>query len=169
MLAVQESLGPLRKNTKKPPYRRTPSKHNLRAERFWCEVNQRVNYPLKTALIRLKRDNCFDLLNDTHKFCVSSVAIGVSYPATVNLIEAPNTQLIPGRSGGVPNVMAQRTQAPAQPLAASVPSVKDAVQAFSAAGGNLTLDSTFGADPLRDNLSAQKERQRRLAVHCLPI
>ena len=47
--------------------------------------------------------------------------------------------------------------------------MKDAVQAFSAAGGNLTLDSTFGADHLRDNLPAQQERQRRLAVHCLPM
>ena len=47
--------------------------------------------------------------------------------------------------------------------------MKDAVQAFSAAGGNLTLDSTFGADSLQDNLPAQQERQRRLAVHCLPM
>ena len=114
MLAVQESLGPLRKNTKKPLYRRTPSKHNLRAERFWCEGNQRVNYRLKTALIRLQRDDFFDLLNDTHKFCVSSVAIGVSFPVTVNLIEAHNAHRILGRSGGVPDVMAQRTQATAQ-------------------------------------------------------
>ena len=97
------------------------------------------------------------------------VAIGVSSLATVNLIEAHNAHRIPGQSGGVPNVTASRTEATAHPLAASVPSVKDAFQAFSAAGGNLTLDSTFGADPLRDNLSAQKERQRRLAVHCLPM
>ena len=69
-------------------------------------------------------------------FCVSSEAIGVSYPATANLIEAHNAHRIPGQSGGVPNVMAQRTQATAQPLAASVPSVKVGVQAFSLAGGN---------------------------------
>ena len=73
-----------------------------------------MNYPLKTALIRFERDDCFDLLNDTHKFCVSSVAIGISFPATVNLIEAHNAHRILGRSGGVPDVMAQRTQATAQ-------------------------------------------------------
>ena len=51
MLAVQESVGHLRNNIAKPPNRQTKWVHILRAERFWVEINQRVNYPLKAALV----------------------------------------------------------------------------------------------------------------------
>lgn len=85
MLFVQRALAHFRRNTEKPPYRRTQSIHNLRAERFWCNVNQRVNYPLKAALRYLEEQNVFDLSDDVHKFGVSWVALQVAHAGLLNL------------------------------------------------------------------------------------
>ena len=51
LLSVQAELSHFRRNVEKPPYRRTQSIHNLRAERFWCNVNQRVNYPTESSTL----------------------------------------------------------------------------------------------------------------------
>ena len=77
LLSVQAELSHFRRNVEKPPCRRTQSIHNLRAERFWCNVNQRVNHSLKAALSELEGRGCFDLSNDLDKFCFSWVVLQV--------------------------------------------------------------------------------------------
>lgn len=47
-------------------------------ERIWVEVNARVNYPIKTALIDMMESGDFSLDNDSDKFCVSWFAIKVA-------------------------------------------------------------------------------------------
>ena len=44
---------------------------NHLAERHWVEVNSRVNYPLKTALVWMQQNNIIDLDDPVTKFCVS--------------------------------------------------------------------------------------------------
>ncbi len=69
MLSIQRALSNLRRNVFKAPYMQTSSKkvravcciitlsklglQNHIVERMWSEVNTRVNYPIKTILVRL--------------------------------------------------------------------------------------------------------------------
>ena len=101
-----------------------------------------MNYPLKTSLIRLEENGCFDILDEVHKFCVSSVAVQVSYSAVENLIDADNAHRIPEQNGGMPNVLAYRSQQAIGEVSPDVvPSIDEAICEFTKAGGNLTLAS----------------------------
>ena len=42
------------------------------------EVNTRVNYPIKTALVEFENNSVFDMENETDKFCVSWVSCQVA-------------------------------------------------------------------------------------------
>ena len=44
---------------------------NHMIERIWVEVNTRVNYPIKTILIRLEDSGEIDMDNPIHRFCTS--------------------------------------------------------------------------------------------------
>ena len=165
VLAVQEFLSPLRQNTTKPPYRRTQSIHNLRAERYWCFLNQRVNYPLKAILCALERDQAFDLDDGLQQFCVSWVTMQVASCGAVQLAAAWNNHRIPGRLGGIPSVLQRRTDATVTLNNGTVPTVNDAVHMFQQAGGALTLPTTFGLDLLEDRIDLQRERQRLFVEH----
>ena len=48
---------------------------NLRIERFWVEVNARVNYPIKNALWHMEQRGNFDMELEDTKFYVSSVTL----------------------------------------------------------------------------------------------
>ena len=44
---------------------------NLPVERFWVEVNARVNYPIKHALVQFDNAQVFDMGHEIHRYCVS--------------------------------------------------------------------------------------------------
>ena len=66
-------------------------------ERFWVEVNQRVNKPLKDCLLRFERCKVFDTDNPVELFCVSWVTIRVSIVGSTLLINSWNEHAIPGK------------------------------------------------------------------------
>ena len=104
LLFVQDLLGHLTSDGTKSAYRRTRSIYNLRAERFWLFVNQRINYPIKEALQELEEACDFDMSDPTQKFCVSWVTLQLTSTASHPLIVARNVHRIEGRGGGVPDV-----------------------------------------------------------------
>ena len=47
-------------------------------ESFWVEVNGRVNYPIKKALVTTDNNLLMDMENQIDKFCVSWMAFKVA-------------------------------------------------------------------------------------------
>ena len=72
------------------------SLQNLRIERFWVEVNARVSYPIKTALVRMEENGDIDMDSLTTKFCVSAVSLQFANLEIKRLINAWNTHVIAG-------------------------------------------------------------------------
>ena len=165
MLAVQDSLEQYRVRREEAPHRRTQSIRNLRAERFWVFVNQRVNYPSKSVLRELEEHGVFDLSVELDKFCVSWVTMHVAWHGIKLLIDSWNCHRITLRRGrgqrGVPNVLAERTRSTGYPVA--VPCTQAAIAAFEASGGRLTRQEVYGCDPL-DGLPNQMETRLHLLL-----
>ena len=101
VLAVQESLSALRVHTSRRSCVRIQSKNNLRAERFWVEINHRVNYPLKACLRALEEEEKFD----GDRFCVSWAARQVAFAAIMIFIKTWNSHRIPGYTGLAANIL----------------------------------------------------------------
>ena len=71
---------------------------NLPIERFWPEVNARVNYPIKTALVELDNNRVIDMDNEAYKFCVSFVSCQVASFGLQTVIASWNEHPIAGKS-----------------------------------------------------------------------
>ena len=70
---------------------------NLRIERFWVEVNARINYPIKNALRDMEERGAIDMeLQDT-KFYVSTVTLKVARIGMERTVAAWNYHTIPGK------------------------------------------------------------------------
>ena len=61
------------------------------------EVNIRVNYPIKTALVEFENNSVFDMENETDKFCVSWVSCQVAPYGLQVCIRSWNNHPIPGK------------------------------------------------------------------------
>lgn len=63
---------------------------------MWLEVNQRVNFPLKTALVQMcdQEEICLD--DSLTKFCTSNLTCHISRIGLTNFVKAWNAHRIPG-------------------------------------------------------------------------
>ena len=60
------------------------------------EINTRVNYPVKTCLIKMEEQGQIDMECPMDKFCVSWLAIRVCCVGTKLAVEAWNDHPVPG-------------------------------------------------------------------------
>lgn len=101
-----------------------------------------------------------DITDNLVKFCVSWTTIRTVEPAVKNFIAAWNDHHLPGCRGGVPNVLASRTNQTTQLDPAIIPTTANAVALHEQLGCQLTRESQFGYDPLISypHLSRLRER-----------
>ena len=66
-------------------------------ERIWVEVNNNVNYPIKTILNDLVARDCIDMSNEITKFCVSWVTCRVSHYGLSKFASCWNLHTIPSK------------------------------------------------------------------------
>jgi len=103
---------------------------------------------MKYALIEMVDRGDFDVLNPFHLFASSTVGCAVVCIAMKRFVETWNNHSIPRR--GVPlHFLAGRGNY--ELPAGAMLSAEAAVAMYTAQGGNLVDESTFGEDPLRDD------------------
>ena len=66
------------------------------AERHWVEVNSRVNYPLKAALVMMEENGLIDMDCLLTKFCVSFMTTKLSQVGIQQHVHPWNHHTIPG-------------------------------------------------------------------------
>ncbi|CAL8375253.1 unnamed protein product [Gadus morhua 'NCC'] len=144
-LFIQEKLAEHRHNTQRQPYLQTPSTRNHVIERMWSEVNARVNYPLKTALVQLVDQEELDMEDNTSRYCVSNLTCQLARIGITNVIQAWNAHRIPGR--GIPNELAKEG-CPAKLSEDLLPVGAVAADLYQQEMGSaLKRESIFGSDP----------------------
>ena len=67
-------------------------------ERFWPEVNARVNYPLKEVLVDMDNNEVIDMDDNIHKFCVSQVTCLIASYGLQQVVHSWNEHPIPGNA-----------------------------------------------------------------------
>uniref|UniRef100_A0A7M5V8Y1 Integrase core domain-containing protein n=1 Tax=Clytia hemisphaerica TaxID=252671 RepID=A0A7M5V8Y1_9CNID len=164
MLGMQEIFENLRSRGDIQCYRQTESKKNLPVERFWVEMNGRVNYPLKTALVWLDNNNIFDINDEIQKYSVSRVSMAVAKYGAGICIRSWNEHHIRGR--GKPRTIKDETNL-LQPLRPTdLPNVLEAVDLYQQVyRGNLTMERDFGSDPLFDFPDLRQVRRAEFEQH----
>ena len=117
-------------------------------ERFWVEINSRVNYPIKQVIIAMQARDEIDLDSPIHTFCISWYTQRVAHVGTSMAVHSWNAHPIPGPHKGVPaDRMCENDQTSKIPLP-PLPTLADAVSQFEQLGGSLTPLPQFGEDPL---------------------
>ena len=65
-------------------------------ERIWVRVNQRVNFPIKAALVNMVDQEILDMDDELTKYCTSSFTCQISSIGMQRAVDAWNAHRIPG-------------------------------------------------------------------------
>ena len=75
VIFVQQLLLVYRNDESRESYKQTRSTKNYVAERFWPEVNMRINYPLKRVMNHIVKNEDLDISDKILKICFSWVML----------------------------------------------------------------------------------------------
>ncbi|TKS77865.1 hypothetical protein D9C73_011956 [Collichthys lucidus] len=157
-LFIQELLSPHRYTQERRPYLQTPSTRNHTVERIWPEINSRVNYPLKKALLQLVDQELLDMDDSLDKYCVSCLTGQLYQIGVTRVVESWNAHRIPGK--GTPNDLAG-SGCPKKIPQELLPHSAEAAELYrQQLESTLTPQSTFGVDPFlteEDKLMAENQ------------
>ncbi|WAQ94000.1 hypothetical protein MAR_006471, partial [Mya arenaria] len=92
---MQERHGNLRYNQGRQPYIQTQSERNHKVKRMWPEVNQRVNYPVKTALVDMVNRDHLDMDDELIKYCLSNICVPLAEIGIERFVNSWNLHRIP--------------------------------------------------------------------------
>ena len=162
IITAQQHLSQHRQNRSRQPVLQSLSRQNHRAERIWPEVNRRINYPFKCALIDMENREKLNMGNDVTRFCVSWVTIRVMQSGIERFVAAWNSHRIPGPEGGIPNELASRNSRVTQLNPSYILSTSDMVQFHEQQKSALSRDTAYGSDPLTGHPELQQLRERGL-------
>ncbi|XP_028448964.1 uncharacterized protein LOC114565241 [Perca flavescens] len=154
---MQEKLTSHRYNTERPTYMQTPSTKNHTIERIWPEIKNRVNYPLKVALVQLVDQEALDMEDSMFKFCVSSLTCQLARLGIDRVVQAWNAHRISGK--GIPSYLA-REGCPKRVSTDLLPESSVAADWYEQEVGSLTRVSHFGTNPFQsaqDQEAAERE------------
>lgn len=157
-LFMQDILSEYRHNQQRLPYLQTTSTKNHTVERIWPEVNKRVNFPIKTALIQMIDQEALDMEDGLTRYCVSNLTCEISQIGVQRFVQAWNSHNILGK--GIPNLLA-RDGCKARISEQLLPRASEAAELYRQEMGNsLTTPSAFGIDPFQseeDKIRAETE------------
>lgn len=71
-------------------------KQNHIVERIWPEVNNRINYPIKEALVQLTDQEVINMADNITRFCTSNLACQLCQIGMERFVQAWNAHSIPG-------------------------------------------------------------------------
>ncbi|XP_049435131.1 uncharacterized protein LOC125890498 [Epinephelus fuscoguttatus] len=144
-LYMQEMLSNHRHNLQRQPYHQTQSRKNHTVERLWVEINNRVNYPVKEALIQLQDQEVLNMDDNVTRYCTSNLTAELCKIGITRAVHAWNAHRIPGK--GTPNRLAAGG-CPKKLGEELLPHASQAADMYEQdVGSSLTRVSCFGTDP----------------------
>ena len=148
VIFVQQFLTVYRNDKSCESYKQIRSTKNYVAERFWREVNIRINYPLNRPMNHILENEDLDISDELLKFCFSWVMLYSSVDAVNHLLNSCNRHRMPNPAGYVlikNMLVTTRTPKVNDPL---IPTTPEAVKMYEDNGGVLPRNAEFGYDPL---------------------
>ncbi|XP_067292504.1 uncharacterized protein [Pseudorasbora parva] len=161
-LFMQDIVAEYRHNQQRLPYLQTTSTKNHTVERIWPEINKRVNFPIKSALIQMVDQESLDLEDGLSRYCVSNLTCEISRIGVQQFVCAWNSHNILGK--GVPNLLAT-IGCKARISEDLLPMASEAAELYrQTMGHSLTAPSIFGTDPFQ---SEEGKRRAETEFHVL--
>ena len=125
---VQDLLKYYRRNKQRAAWRQTASTDNYVIERFWPELNSRVNYPVKRAMARVIEEQDYDLSDPILSYCVSWISLFITQGSAKHLIDAWNHHRVPGALGCIPIENMRQTKSTSEISEGLIPTTPEAVR-----------------------------------------
>lgn len=149
MLAVQEHLRDNRLDTSKRAYVQSPSTANNKIERYWPEINSKINYPIKEQLVKMQEDGDIDISQRSVRSAVSFFICQVANVAIERNTQAHNNHRIAGK--GIPNRLGINPNM----RTLNAPTAHDAVMAYP---GRLSCNWPEWYQPLKGEQGVIRDR-----------
>ena len=167
VMFVQQIISYLRADVRRAPFKHTTSTDNNVAERFWPEVNSRINYSVKRAMNGILHSEVDEIFNlgDTvmKKYAVSWVMLYVSHDAIQHLLMSWSYHRVPEPQGCIPIKNMIQTSRTVKVPEYLILTTAEAVKMYEKNGGVLTRDVQFGYDLLgnREDLYESREHMMK--------